>query len=197
MRENLFVFGSFADGMMHFKKIAPYVVETRAAWVRGSVYRLPSGMPVFLNRGTSLVSGHLVKLKNYDVLQTLLDEFHGFRPTDPATSLFFREEVLVEFAGEEAHRTVAYCINPEKLPANAKLIEEGNWLKSLTEKPTLLDQLTPKQRAYIQKLGSSSGRDIVPIDLQLYRELLNLEIVVDKGRRLALTPLGQEVFRFL
>lgn len=59
------------------------------------------------------------------------------------------------------------------------------------------EQLTEKQRQYIVKLGNSSGRDILPINLDLYRELIKLELVKDKGRRLALTTLGQDVFRSL
>jgi hypothetical protein len=61
----------------------------------------------------------------------------------------------------------------------------------------MTSKLTEKQATYIQRLGRSSGREIVPIDLTLYRELMNLELIVDKGRRLALSKLGQEVFRHL
>jgi hypothetical protein len=65
----------------------------------------------------------------------------------------------------------------------------------------IYSRLTAKQKAYIQRLGLSTGRskgrEIVPIDLGLYRELMHLEIVVDKGRRLALTELGQELCRML
>ena len=57
--------------------------------------------------------------------------------------------------------------------------------------------LTDGQRQYILRLGATSGREIVPIDMKLYRELLNLEMIVDKGRRLALSKLGHEVFRYL
>jgi len=66
-----------------------------------------------------------------------------------------------------------------------------------SQKPNFLDQLTAKQVNYIKKLGSSSGRDIVPIDMELYRELMKMELIVDKGRRLALTKLGKEVFSYL
>lgn len=197
MLNTLFVFGSFSDGMVHFNKIASYIAESQKAYVRGSVYRLPCGLPVFLNRGTARVEGRLVTLKNHDVLQVLLDQFHSHHPADPAQGLFLREEIVVELTDSDPVRSFVYTMNPEKLPANAKLIEDGNWQRSLTERPPLLSVLTERQRAYIQKLGNSSGRDIVPIDLKLYRELLNLEIVVDKGRRLALTSLGQEVYRFL
>ena len=40
--------------------------------------------------------------------------------------------------------------------------------------------------------------DIIPIDdLTLYRELMKLELIVDKGRRLALSSLGKEVYNHL
>lgn len=59
-------------------------------------------------------------------------------------------------------------------------------------------QLTDKQRSYVLKLGAARARDIVPIqDLNLYRELLKLEMIVDKGRRLALSQLGRQVYQHL
>lgn len=60
-----------------------------------------------------------------------------------------------------------------------------------------IDKLSDRQKAYISKLGSCSGREIVPIDIDLYRELMKLEIIVDKGRRLALSKLGHEIFKSL
>lgn len=66
-----------------------------------------------------------------------------------------------------------------------------NSLESLTAKLSL------EQVLYLRKLSSATGRQVVPINLRLYRELLNLELIVDKGRRLALSKLGHEVIRFL
>ena len=64
--------------------------------------------------------------------------------------------------------------------------------------PPVTTQLTEKQITYILKLGAVKGRDIVPInDLTLYRELMKLELIVDKGRRLALSSLGKEVYNHL
>jgi hypothetical protein len=88
-------------------------------------------------------------------------------------------------------------LNPEKVNSDVKYIENGDWQKALTEKPPIPKKLNERQRNYIQKLGKSSGRDTVPLDLALYRELMNLELVIDKGRRIALTKLGQEVYRYL
>lgn len=57
--------------------------------------------------------------------------------------------------------------------------------------------LTEKQASYIKRLNHTSGREIIPIDLNLYRELMKLELIVDKGRRLALSKLGKEVAKSL
>ncbi len=54
-------------------------------------------------------------------------------------------------------------------------------------------ELSPRQATYVKRLSQITGREIVPIDLDLYRELLKLEIIIDKGRRLALTKLGKMV----
>jgi hypothetical protein len=67
----------------------------------------------------------------------------------------------------------------------------------MREEPVFTEKLSEKQKSYVQRLGAISGREIVPIDLGLYRELMNLELIVDKGRRLALSKLGQEVYRYL
>ncbi len=54
-------------------------------------------------------------------------------------------------------------------------------------------ELSLRQANYVKKLGQISGRDILPIDLDLYRELMKLGLIIDKGRRLALTDLGKKV----
>jgi hypothetical protein len=56
-------------------------------------------------------------------------------------------------------------------------------------------RLTDRQRQYIVKLGHITGRKILPIDLGLYRELMKMQLIEDKGRRVALTKLGSEVFQ--
>jgi hypothetical protein len=53
--------------------------------------------------------------------------------------------------------------------------------------------LSSRQANYVKKLGQISGRDILPIDLDLYRELMKLGLIIDKGRRLALTELGKKI----
>jgi len=192
-----FVFGSLCEGMVHFSKIQSFIESSAPAQIRATAYRLKVGFPAIINSGVDLISGHLVELRSSDILIALLDEFFGYNPQDPAKSLYHRQETLVTMQDGSDEKAWAYFLNPMKLPVNAAPIQGGDWKKSLEDQPAMTQKLTDKQKCYISKLGSSSGREIVPIDLQLYRELMNLELIVDKGRRLALSKLGHEVFRHL
>lgn len=192
-----FVYGSLCEGMVHFSKIQNFIESSVPAQIRATAYRLKVGFPALINSGADLISGHLVELKSSDLLIGLLDEFFGFNQMDPSKSLYHRQETLVTLEDGSVEKAWAYFLNPLKLPANAAPIQGGDWAKSLEEQPAMTQKLTEKQKCYISKLGNSSGREIVPIDLQLYRELMNLELIVDKGRRLALSKLGHEVYRHL
>lgn len=192
-----FVYGSLCEGMVHFSKIQNFIESSVPAQIRATAYRLKVGFPALINSGADLVSGHLVELRSSDLLIALLDEFFGFNQQDPAKSLYHRQESLVTVEDGGVEKAWVYFLNPLKLPVNAAPIHGGDWLKSMEEQPTMTQKLTDKQKCYISKLGNSSGREIVPIDLQLYRELMNLELIVDKGRRLALSKLGHEVYRHL
>lgn len=192
-----FVYGSMSEGLVHFHKIQSFITESSFAQIVGTAYRLKVGFPVVLNQGSDVISGQLVTLNSSELLINLMDEFHGVNRFEPAKSLHFRLEKTVRLEdGSEAVAWV-YVLNPEKLPNTAVKIAGGDWKASLETQPVLTEKLTERQRNYIQRLGSSTGREIVPIDLPLYRELMNLEMIVDKGRRLALSKLGHEVYRYL
>lgn len=193
-----FIYGSLTEGMIHFSKIQNFVESLAFARVKATAYRLKVGFPALVHGGSDLVPGQFVELKGSELLKTLLDEFYGCNPLDPDGSLYSREEVDVYVEGtSEPIKAWTYFLNPLKLPVNAAVIPGGDWKKSIEQSPALISQLTEKQMTYIQRLGRSTGREIVPIDLTLYRELMNLELIVDKGRRLALSKLGHEVFRHL
>jgi gamma-glutamylcyclotransferase (GGCT)/AIG2-like uncharacterized protein YtfP len=191
-----FVYGSLSEGLVHFNKIQDFIISSTAAITRASVYRLKVGYPVLLEGEDDEVFGCLVKMRTTEFLVNLLDEFHGYHRMDETKSLFFRREIVVH-TDQVMEKAWAYLLNPKKLPKTARLIQGGNWQKSLELEPPLTHQLTEQQIAYIQRLGRSSGREIVPIDLSLYRELMNLDMIVDKGRRIALSKTGYEVFRYL
>jgi hypothetical protein len=132
-----------------------------------------------------------------ELIFKLLDEFHGLSLMAPEKSLHFKENIQVRLANGELVSAWVYSMNPAKLPKVAQRIPRGDWLADLRSHPTLPERLTERQANYIRRLAKSSGREIVPIDLALYRELMKLELVIDKGRRLALTTLGKEVARYL
>lgn len=195
---SLFVYGSFVEGRVHHKKLSNFIKDERPAYAKGAAYRLPVGFPVLASAGEDWVPGQIVEFEGPDILFRLLDEFHGVNLSAKEKSLFFREPVLVKASAKEAPEMIeAYVINPAKLTSAAKRIENGDWPTDLNENPSLLFRLTDKQKDYVHKLGSSTGRDIVPIDLNLYRELMKLDLIVDKGRRLALTKLGKDLYRYL
>ncbi len=196
MEFTLFVYGSMSEGMVHYPKIADFVQNRQDGQIRGRAYRLKVGFPVVTDEAEDLIPGQVLSISDHPLLLTLLDEFHGVKPIEPEKSLFFRREVDVQSSDGMAKAWV-YMANPRKLSTGATVIEGGDWRRTLADEPVLTEKLTPRQKLYIQRLGASTGREIVPIDLALYRELMNLEMIVDKGRRLALSKLGHEVYRYL
>ncbi|MFP5518936.1 MAG: gamma-glutamylcyclotransferase [Bdellovibrionia bacterium] len=192
-----FFYGSMVEGLVHFKLVQAFVQNLSKAQLKGSAYRLKVGYPVVLEQGSDLISGQLAEVKATDLLLGLLDEFHGVNHNDPEKGLHYRKLSQVINEAGQVEEAWVYLLNPKKLPNTATLIERGAWEEAMQSQPPLTQQLTERQVSYIQRLGKSSGREIVPIDLALYRELMNLELIVDKGRRLALSKNGIEVYRYL
>ena len=190
--------GSRSEGMVHFDKIKSHIESIQNASVLAAAYQLPSGYPVITAGGNDWVPGHLVEVKSPDFLIPLLDQFFGFSEFEPQKSLHFRLQATVRTQDSLASSVTAwvYYLNPKKLPAKSKTISADQWGQAL-HSPKFMDQLTDRQKLYIRKLGQISGREVVPVDLPLYRELMSLELIVDKGRRLALSKFGQEVYRYL
>lgn len=198
----VFVYGSLAQGNIHFSKFfnAENTDENnskRNVFIKGCAYRLEVGYSVICTHGAQMVPGDLISVKKSDILLSLLDEFHGFSFKAPEKSLFLRILTDVYLDDGTIEKAYVYSINPLKLPKTAKLIENANWIEDFAQNPPMTDKLKDREKEYIRKLGNSSGRDIVPIQLDLYRGLMNMGIIVDKGRRLALSKFGQEVFRYL
>ncbi|MFZ3229054.1 MAG: gamma-glutamylcyclotransferase [Pseudobdellovibrio sp.] len=198
MTMRFFAIGSWTEGMLHFEKLKNFIVSYETASIAGSVYRLPVGFPVYLDHGTDEVMGQLIELKLDQTLIGLMDSFHGVHFVDAAKGLHSRIQKTVKKMSGQIEQAQVYIFNPKKLSKKAELIPDGLWQDSLTKNPPVTTQLTDKQKTYVLKLGAVKGRDIVPInDLSLYRELMKLELIVDKGRRLALSSLGKEVYNHL
>lgn len=194
----LFVYGSFSEGMVHFDKIANYILETFPAQVRGSIYHLEVGYPVLVSHGHDAVFGSVVRLKDADMLFKILDEFHGYSMTEPHKSLYLRQQAsAAKVPTLEEVAVQAYSLNPSKLPRGATKIQDGNWLRAMSEQPSILNNLTERHKGYIKKLAESNRRETIVYPLDVCRDLERMQIIVDKGRRFALTNLGKEVSRFI
>lgn len=197
--QEIFVYGSLTEGFVHYDKVKEFVEYSKIAFVSGEAHQLQCGYPVVtesLASDTSLVKGQLLKLKAPSLVFSLLDHFHGVNYDDASKGLHFKKTVGAKLEDGSTVQALCYFINPLRLPKTAKKIPNGVW--SVGQDELLPQKLTDRQKAYILELGKAKGRDIVPINnLSLYRELINLELIVDKGRRLALSKLGHEVFRYL
>jgi gamma-glutamylcyclotransferase (GGCT)/AIG2-like uncharacterized protein YtfP len=195
-----FLYGSLAQGNIHFEKFFHQEGELeKNVFVRGNIYRLEVGFPVLSIESqpySHMIPGDLITCEVSDIFLSLMDEFHGYSRKTPEKSLYLRTEVEV-LTQNGPQRAITYTINPLKMPKSAVLIENGNWIENLSQNPPFTLKLNDREKEYVRKLGQSSGRDIVPIQLDLYRALMNMGLIVDKGRRLALSKFGQEVFRFL
>jgi gamma-glutamylcyclotransferase (GGCT)/AIG2-like uncharacterized protein YtfP len=193
-----FVIGSWTEGMLHFQKLRPFIISYETATTKGQVYRLPAGIPVIVDEGNDEIVGQLIELKYDGALIALMDAFHGVHNLDPAKGLHQRTEIQIQKASGQVENAQIYLFNPKKLTNKAQKIAGTVWAELLREEPPISEQLTERQRTYVLKLGAAKGRDIIPInDLTLYRELMKLELIVDKGRRLALSSLGKEVYNHL
>jgi hypothetical protein len=197
-----FFIGSWTDGMLHFEKLKPFIVSYEVATLKAVAYMLPVGFPVLLAQESSIdndqIIGQLVELRRDDALLALMDTLNGVHASDSAKGLNIRTTTKVVKSSGELDEAQVYLFNPKKLPAKSTRIAGGVWQEHLAQNPPLTSLLTDKQKTYVLRLGSAKGRDIVPInDLSLYRELMKLELIVDKGRRLALSSLGKEVYNHL
>lgn len=193
----LFIYGSFSEGMVHFNKVANYIIEKKEASVRAAVYQLEVGFPVLLNQEASLVPGIVAKMQDADMLFKLLDEFHGISAADPARSLYWRVLLKANDSVGAEYEVNAYVLNPDKLPRSAVAVVDGNWERAMQECPSVVSTLTERHKGYIKKLAESNRRDTIVYPLDVCRDLERMQIIVDKGRRFALTNLGKEIIRYI
>lgn len=197
MTENFVVYGSMAKGMVHWGRIAEFVRWCCDVTVQGTMYRQPSGFPVYCSEGSTAIAMELMQLEGPPVLFQLLDQLHGIHNINPELSLFHRRFVEVESVDKIKHTAGIYVINSTHLSNTAKKIDGGDWREDMRQNPPLLQQLSERQSTYVRRLGSAVGREVIPIDTQLCRELIKLGLIVDKGRRMALTKLGREVYNYM
>ena len=197
MEYSFFAYGSFSKGQVHFAKFVNFIKSEKQAFVKGHIYRLRCGYPLLVPcEEGGWVEGTLYQLNVPESFWPIVDELLGFSLQTPEKSLVQRLEVPIKVDNFSQTKAFVYTLNPKKIVSAYKKITDCNWIKNLQQHPPVVEQLQDRQKEYIKKLSLSRGRDIVPIKLDLYRELMGLEFVVDKGRRLALTPLGKEAVLF-
>lgn len=195
MIEKLFIYGSLCEGMIHHGILRDSIVSCEPAKIKGSVYRLDVGYPVYLTDGDDCVKGYVVSLRPSEILASILDEFHGVNLRQPNRSIYERETAQA-LVGQSQLEVEVYALRAKKLPKNAVLIEEGNWEIDFQSQEPLSSRFDEDEITYIDKIGKTTGREVIPYTA-MTRQLEKKGIVIDKGRRPALTPYGKEVFKYL
>lgn len=197
--KNLFVFGDLGPGLVQTEKFVrngAKILSRRPVTITSGVVRLASGMVVAIEGG-SAVSGDQLEISAPQAAWSIFEEWHGVSHLVPDQGLCRPIKKTAETDDGSSTEVIVYEFSLDRLPPSALHVVDGKWREVINQRPGLVQILTPRQKEYIRKLANCSGRDVVPIDLNLYREFLRLEVAVDKGRRLALTTLGQEVNRWL
>ncbi len=198
MKCSFFVYGIYDENQKCHQRFKDFIVSKQKAHVKGSIHLLSSGMGLLDPAGDDLISGHLIEIEAPESYLAILDALCGFDPLSIKKSFVLRSQVLAFVAEAPPVSTMAYCLNTEQKLSDLRILRGAdleNYLNHKTE--GLIDKITERQKAYIQKLAQAKGREIVPVDLALYRELISLELIVDKGRRMALSRRGTELSWFL
>ena len=110
-----FMIGSWTEGMVHFQKLAPYILSFEKAYINATVYRLPVGFPVIVNQDNQKVYGQLMEIKVENTLLALMDTLHGIHPTDASKGLHIRSEITVNKSTGDSEMAQVYFFNPKKL----------------------------------------------------------------------------------
>jgi len=196
MPQSFFAYGSFAEKQVHHSKFAGLITDSKPGFVRGQAYRLRCGYPIVLpSDGGDWIEGVLYELNAPDSFWSIMDEMIGVDLTKPG--LWTRDKVFVQC--NHLSQTIAtfYGLNAQKMRQVFRPIKAGRWHEDMSLAPPLTQQLDERHLDYIKKLSKAKGRELVPYKLDVYRALLSMELIKDKGRRPALTSLGQEISLFL
>ena len=122
----LFVYGTLKRGQLNSPLLAPYARGVEPARTRGRLYDL--GLFPALVAGEGTVHGELVRLDAADLAAalTLLDRLEGYRPGDPANSMYLRRVIDVRTATGASARAHAYFYNRDHVALPR--IAGGEWL---------------------------------------------------------------------
>ena len=194
---HIFVIGAFDKDMPLFSKISDLADAHYPGVVEGRALRMEVGYPALCLKGFDKVSGTVLEVKDSSIALNLFDAFFGYSLQAPDKSLHLRSETKCALEDGQSLNVICYTLNLNKAPKRLQEIPLGDWRGDYRSHPPIPEVLDEKEREYICKLANAKGRDIVRIDLNVYRKLMGGGIVVDKGRRVALSKLGKEVYKYL
>lgn len=200
MAESFFLYGAYES--VCYPRFKDLVTESQPAFIRGTLSRLHCGMTLVKQTGDQIISGRLVSLRLPESGWPILDGLSGYDSVSPKRCWVHRQPVNAFLADGVSLPSQTYVLNPEKWRIVPEDLDQAKmatkeWQEFAKGQQGLFEKLTDRQKEYIMRLSRAKGREIIPVDMSLYRELMSYELIVDKGRRLALTKLGQEISLFI
>lgn len=126
----IFVYGTLMPGHVAYELVARWVRAARPATARGRLYHLPAGYPAFVaDPEGAAVHGQVLSLAP-DMPWGPLDAYEDHDPADPAGSLYRREVLGVDGAGEVTHAWVYFLGLDREADLRAEgaiWLPEGRW----------------------------------------------------------------------
>ena len=151
------------------------------------------GYPILkIDKAGELVEGVLVDLEAPESFWAVLDGLMGVNQLEAEKCFLNRCSAPIRIDSFTTNKAQTYCINPKKITKSHKKINRYQWCYEVNKVVKDLKKLNNRHRQYISKLSQVKGRNVVPIEMDIYRELLSMDLIVDRGRRLALTPLEEK-----
>lgn len=155
----LFVYGTLKRGMRNHGLVARWVRGVDVAVGPGRLFDV--GLYPALVAGPGRVAGEVLHLDPAGAAEALalLDELEGYRPGDPAGSLYVRRPVTVEVADGRRVEAQTYLYTG---PTDAlREIGPGSWTGPSPASPTgdpTLDAFTEHVRMFAVRRGAAPGQ---------------------------------------
>lgn len=133
MTERVFVYGTLMGGFDRRRRVG---IETRMAfvgrgWISAALYDLGL-FPAAIPARDSRVWGEIYEIEDDPSVLAKLDEIEGFRPDEPDSSLYVREEATVTLDSGAVDTAWVYFYNAPL--GQAERIDSGDYFEHLRVK---------------------------------------------------------------
>jgi gamma-glutamylcyclotransferase (GGCT)/AIG2-like uncharacterized protein YtfP len=134
MNDCIFVYGTLRTGLAppSLRKIIGQWRKIGDGSTRGRLYDLGEYPGAILDSGEARIVGEVFQLPDGDETLAALDEYEGFDPCDPTSSLFLRRRCEVDLEDGRSVESWVYVYNRRVSPST--IIQGGDYFLALKAK---------------------------------------------------------------